>query len=546
MLRPSSPLRFVAYLLCALVAFCASAHPAAAVTPDSPEVKALIERALSFLASANHDKVGGRCLVALAFKKNGRDVNFGKIRDAIAACQGQNFSSFVNCDNYNLALMIIFLCELEDEAHKPLVQRMLAELLKRQLPIGAWTYDGSSTGDTSQTQYGVLAMWIADRHGYDVPLQHIGNAMNWLVRTQDPSGGWGYQGNYPPGSQRVSQTPLTMSLGSAALGSLYILKELVILPGEDAAVAAAGSGPPLKKLPGALQVVGEKKATAQVTRRRPIQGVDATRVREAVRDGNAWLEKNFTVEPPAEWKHYAFYAYERYASFREVLEDNAEEEPKWFNDVFANLQKTIHANGSWEGGDTPVAATAFAVLVLSRSTKKAIKRAEALGEGILLGGMGLPPKVEDIKERNGRLVDTPLSGSIDDLLSILEDKDNPDVLGMAEQKTVIALDPDLTRRTGQITRLRSLVSHESFETRLVAVRSLAKVRDLENVPVLLYALSDPDIRVIREADRGLRFISRKLEGVVPLDTPTKETLATLRSRWRQWYLAIKPDAELLD
>lgn len=547
MLRFSSPLRSSAFALFVVLGLSGwFVQPAAAITPEHPDVKALIERSLSFLSSSNHDKIGGRCLVALAFKKNGRDTNFGKIRDAIADCQKQRFDGFLLCDNYNLALMIIFLCEMEDEAHRPLIQRMLAELLKRQLPSGGWTYDGSPVGDTSQTQYGALAMWIADRHGFDVPVANIANTMNWLIRTQDPSGCWGYHAVEPTGSTRAVQNPLTMSLCGAALGSLYILKELVILPGEDGPVAGGNKDSTGKKLPGALQAVGKKAASTQVTRRRPVNNVDNTRFQAALRDGNAWMEKNFTVEPPHEWKHYAFYAYERYASFREVIDDNPVEEPKWFTDMFENLKKTIKPDGSWEGGDTPVAATAFSVLVLSRSTKKAIKRAEALGEGTLVGGMGLPPKVEDIKERNGRLVDTPLSGSIDELLGILEDKDNPEAIGLAETKTVITLDPDATKRTGQVTRLRAMVSHESYETRLVAVRSLAKDRNLDNVPVLLYALSDPDIRVIREADRGLKFISRKLDGVVPLDIPNKETLTALRERWKQWYLSIKPDAELLD
>lgn len=548
MLRFSSPLRSSAVALFVVVCLLSSfAPPAAAITPESPEVKALIERSLSYLSSANHDKIGGRCLVALAFKKNGRDPNFGKIRDAITGCQTHRFDGFPFCDNYNLALMIIFLCEMEDEAHRPLIQRMLTELLRRQLPAGGWTYDGSPVGDTSQTQYGALAMWIADRHGFDVPLASISNTMNWLIRTQDPCGAWGYHANDPMGSQRVAQTPLTMSLTGAALGSLYILKELVILPGEDGPVSAGNNNQQAgKKLPGALQAVGKKVGSTQVTRRRPVGNVDNARLQNALREGNAWMEKNYTVNPPNEWKHYAFYAYERYASFRELIEDNPVEEPKWFTEMFENLKKTIKPDGSWDGGDTPVAATAFSVLVLSRSTKKAIKRAEALGEGTLVGGMGLPPKVEDIKERNGRLVDTPLSGSIDELLGILEDKDNPEAVDLVETKTVIKLDPDLTKRTGQVTRLRAMVSHESYETRMVAVRSLAKDRNLDNVPVLLYALSDPDIRVIREADRGLRFISRKLEGVVTIDAPTKETLTALRVRWKQWYLSIKPDAELLD
>ena len=530
------------------IACCAvfATPPAHAILPEDPEVKKVIEKALSFLAKSNHEKVGGKCLIALAFKKNGRKADFGKIREAIAACQSAPIAPQSACDNYNLPLMIIFLIELEDEQYRPLIQKMLAEMMKRQMVNGAWGYEGSPQGDTSQTQYGVLAMWIADRHGYDIPVPAIANAMNWILKTQDPSGAWSYQGIESTTSARVEQdaNSISMSLSGAALGSLYILKELVILPGEDAIASGGGSGnktPAETKRPKDLQLVQEKKASAQVTRRRPAN-VDNARVKKSMQDGNAWMAKNFSVEPGAEWKHYAFYAYERYASFKDLIDGDGVEEPKWFTDIFNNLQKTQHADGSWEGGDTPVAATAFGVLVLSRSTAKAIKRAEALGEGIMLGGMGLPPKVEDIKERNGKLVDSPLTGNIDDLLSILEDNKAGDI----DPDQALKLDADLTKRNSQITRLRAMVSAESYDTRLVAVRSLAQVRDLDNVPVLIYALSDPDIRIVRAADRGLRFVSRKLEGVMPIENGSKETKSALRSAWGKWFLSIRPDAELLD
>ena len=38
--------------------------PAHAVNSDSPEVKAMIEKSLGYLATASHDQVGGKCLIA--------------------------------------------------------------------------------------------------------------------------------------------------------------------------------------------------------------------------------------------------------------------------------------------------------------------------------------------------------------------------------------------------------------------------------------------------------------------------------------------------
>jgi len=512
------------------------------VTPESPEVKALVEKALTYLSTTTHDKIGGKCLIALAFKKNGRDKKHPKIQEAIDGCLSAKFSSFFEADNYNLGLMIIFLCEMEDEAYKPTIQRMLAELLKRQQAKGGWGYEGSSTGDTSQTQYAVLAMWIADRHGMNVPVQNIAAVMNWLIRTQDRTGAWGYQGNDPGGGQRVDQSPHSMSLASAACGSLYIMQSIVVVPGEINPV-----GTNQVKLPGALEVV-ETKRPGQDLPRRPITGVDGGQLRKAQVDGGNWLQKNFTTKPP-EWEHYAFYAYERYASFKEAAEKNEEEEPQWYNDIYKRLASSINTDGHWESSDAASVNTAFGVLVLSRSTKKAIKRVEeVLGEGIMLGGMGLPPTTIDIVERNGKLVGaTKGAGNIDNLLSLIGDDDNPDLIRAIEDKdTFIKLDADITKRTSQISLLRSKVTSGSPEARLLAVRSLGKDRNLDNVPVLLFALGSEDLRIVYAADRGLRFISRKFDGVLKWEVADAATKLALRKAWREWYLSIKPDAELLD
>ena len=152
----------------------------------------------------------------------------------------------------------------------------------------------------------------------------------------------------------------------------------------------------------------------------------------------------------------------------------------------------------------------------------------------------------DIREKNGKVVETPLSGSVDEILSIIEDPDNPELSRMVESSQTVALDADDTKRESQILRLRKMVRAGNFETRMVAVRSLAKVRDLANVPVLLYALTDPDLRVMAEADRGLRFVSRKFNGVGLQREPTIQQVKATQKAWRDWYLSIVPDGELLD
>jgi HEAT repeat protein len=81
---------------------------------------------------------------------------------------------------------------------------------------------------------------------------------------------------------------------------------------------------------------------------------------------------------------------------------------------------------------------------------------------------------------------------------------------------------------------------------LFAVKALARTGDLDKAPLLLYALTDGDPRVRRAADEGLRFLSRKLNGFGDWDDSKPEQLEKIRLQWRDWLLAIRPTAELLE
>jgi hypothetical protein len=77
------------------------------------------------------------------------------------------------------------------------------------------------------------------------------------------------------------------------------------------------------------------------------------------------------------------------------------------------------------------------------------------------------------------------------------------------------------------------------------VKLLARTRDLDQVPVLLEALKDPDAEVFVAANEGLRFISRKF--VLPAfgngaadDAAHKAAI----SFWTNWYKSLNTDVEL--
>jgi len=518
-----------------------SAPNARAVTPESPEVKAVIEKGLTYIAANVDSRLGGKCLAGIAFLKNGRKADDPVIKAALEDCRAK-LSGLTNEDNYSLGAAIIFLCELDPQQHRSLIEKYLAEVLQRQMSIGSWSYAGYATGDTSQTQYAVLGMWMAQRHGFQIPLKTVEGVTSWLMRTQDVGGGWGYQGIDPGNYQRTTQSNTTQSLSAAGLGSLYVCADLISI---------TEGRPADKKDEAALPSVLKEVKTVDSAKAKPTrmtsQVIDSSAVRQAMLLGNQWFSKNYGKEAP-DWQHYYLYAYERYRSYQELALGKAEKEPSWYNEGYDLLKKTQQPDGSWQGQDNSQVATVFAVLYLSRSSRKAISKvvADWGGEGVLIGGMGLPTNTADLRERDGQLVQAPLSGSIDELLSIVENANNPDLGRLVDAKQELVLDADVTKRTSQLERLRALVSAGSYQSRIVAVRTLGRVRELDNVPLLIYALTDPDPRIVREADRGLRFISRKLLGGGVPDSPTQQQLREIQAGWKAWFTSIRPDAEFLD
>jgi hypothetical protein len=512
---------------------------ASGVTPDSPEVKAMVEKALKFLEGADDERLGAKCLVGLSFYKAGKPTNHPKILTAISACQssaGMLGGDGSAVDNYSVGLAMIFLLEIDPERHRSLAYRYLQEILRREHPQGGWGYAGEELGDTSQTQYPTLALWLAINNGIDVPMDAVQRDCGWLLRTQDPSGAWGYKGNDPGHYRRVQQSEIRPALAAAGLGSLYMCADLLKIserkPKEEKSA-----------VPSALKPVGDP---LDVKPKAAVSELDARIVRQSLNDGNAWFRTHYGIESEGH-THYFLYALERYHSFREAYEKSPESNPRWYADIVEYLKKTHSDDGSWAGNDGVAVCTSFSALALLRSAKKTIATVVAkLGEGVLLGGLGLPKNTADLQERDGKIVESALTGTIDELLTTIEKGNTPELQRLTESPARWKLDSDVTKRSGEINRLRAVVAAGSFESRLLAVRALGRVRELDNVPVLIYALSDPDMRVVREADKGLRFISRKFDGVGLPEEPKPEQARAAIGAWKAWYQSIRPNAEFLD
>jgi hypothetical protein len=519
------------WLLCAAV-------PASALGPDSPQVRRLVSRGLAWLATQQDDRLGAQCLIGLAFLKAGQPASHPKVQQALQACQSAQLQDQDAVDNYSVGLAAIFLLERDAQGQRPLIQRYLAEIVRRQKPNGAWGYPHNDQGDTSQTQYPLLALWLASRYGLEAPPSVIERACLWLLRTQDPSGGWGYQGQEAPLGQRVAQQEIRPSLVAAAMGSLYVCGDLLGL--RDIRESSATE----ESLPPALRPIGQ----SQPAPRRPAsRAVDRQLYQRALDDGQRWLTRNYTLTSEG-WSYYYLYAWERYHSFRELAERRIDPDPRWYNDVVAFLQKEEQMQGGWlgENEQAPV-ATAFAILVLVRSMQKTLQQGPARpAEGLLVGGIGLPPQTADLKEVDGRVVTAAGAGTLEELMAELKKAQGAQLELLLHSAGRVKLSEDVTRRSGQIAQLQALVTRGTPAERLAAVRVLGRHRNLDLVPLLILAMKDPDPAVVQEADRGLRYISGKFDGVGLPDQPQPAEVQAAIAAWKQWYLGLRPGGRLLD
>jgi HEAT repeat protein len=161
--------------------------------------------------------------------------------------------------------------------------------------------------------------------------------------------------------------------------------------------------------------------------------------------------------------------------------------------------------------------------------------------------MYLPKDIRSIQVENGKVVDKKIVISTEQIMELVNKGENDEVARMAEQREALALSSNKTDRNRELEKLRNQVRAGDANVRMIVVRTLSKDRNLDNVPALIFALSDPAPAVATQADRGLRFISRKVNGVgLPAAEPTKAEIQLAERAWKAWYLSIRPNAELLD
>ena len=526
--------RHLAASAVALVAAMPAMVPCArAVNPDSPEVRELVEKGLAFLEKETDHRLGGKALVGLTFYKAGRGKDHPRVKEAIEACRGEVGAIAEENEIYSKAIAAIFLIEIG--GHDALAAQYCGMLQAHQKEHGGYSYVSYQTGDTSQTQYAALTFWEMVNNGASPKAESVQKCLTWLMRTQDPSGLWAYQGHLPedgdpnkliPQEERPGQ-----SMTAAGLGAALIMGNAMGLLKPPAEEIASGGG---EDLPAALRRADEGPKKRVVTI--PAGDVDRKRLLAAVERGKAWFDKNYKIEN-AEYQSYYLYSLERYRSFEEYIDGLIDEEPSWYQDGFQLLKKTQQGDGAWDDFAGKPCATAFSILFLLRSTQQTIKA--SLGEGTLVGGRGLPRDLSKVRLKGGKLVVETKPTEVDQLLGMLDDTESDALDALLDDPAALRVDAVSPK---DARRLQQVVRSGNPQARVLAVRALAKMRSLDYVPTLLFAMTDPDRRVVREARDGLRLVSRKFEGFGLGDNFTDEERDLALDKWKQWYRTVRPDA----
>jgi hypothetical protein len=215
---------------------------------------------------------------------------------------------------------------------------------------------GKKTGDNSNSQYAVLALFAASRAAVTVPKGPWQEVEKWFESKQNSDGGWGYDSAEVPGVGLVTTDASSGSMTTAGLTALIVSKFYL---GKDWKTEAS------------------------------------------VQKGLDWLGANFSVRtnPGGQplWQFYYLYGLERVGTISGLSEFGAH---RWYKEGAEYLIKTQAADGSWRSLSPlqqqltdQVTDTCFAILFLKRATPP-LQKPKDIATGVAKKNEE-PPKSED-------------------------------------------------------------------------------------------------------------------------------------------------------
>lgn len=571
----------VVVVFCLLAGFSLSGLSSTAMSqirynPDDPEVRRMVKSAVTYLKSDPGFGWGEIVLTGLAILNSYEDFSFRQDPEVNQAVQrvlsvipkiaaeleggfiGHNLRNAGVDDKvlyrmYEPCIGLMLLVEYDDVAYEREIRTLIDFIVRRQDPQGGWTYNHNLNMDTSQTQYCCLALWLAHHKGFEIPLQHSISAVDFWVKHQFTDGSWAYHPilTQPSGSPHVS-------LVAAGAGSLYMLGDILGVNPPPKRLASKKPGELFADLPPFVERLTPREVENLLDEQKnlkdePPPAINAQGLNSAKQRVNSWFARSFRTDTN-HWPYYALYGFERYATFREKVDGEVTEVPDWYDQGVEYIKANQRPNGSLDSsgeGGLPV-HTSLAVLFLVRSTQRLtnLPKDAALNAGFGLGG--------NTTIRGGRVINEEEKRDISEMLNRVKADMSPDELAdiAASFRNAAVTSIKDKSRSQQLLMLKEMVKNEHWQIRIVAVRALGQVRMIDNCPALIFALTDPNPDVVQEANIALQFVSRKTQTpAVPqargadgsIDTSSDEYrrgIRTLYDYWSQWYMQLKPDAQL--
>lgn len=535
-----------------MVGLLAGAVNAEGYTTKSKEVKAMVDKGVAFLTAAgpgdmgHSAEMGGTILCGYAVFKASNDSTNPMVQAAISeaialvgALDNERFMAATDKRVYEVCMAGILLASVDVDQFRTQAEAVRDFLVDIVRPYGGWGYIhgplNRDTGDTSQTQYALLCLWTLDQLDVPVPAEPVEKSLQWLVRTQDIGGGWGYQGKLYA-SNAGKQDNVSHALTAAGMCAVLMAGDFLgfyrnrLAPEEEDWVpnvfVRVTEDNPRKK----------KKITLQ-------SGVSEPTIEKGLR----WQASNaYSRERTPNWYYYYMYSVERYEAFLEIRRKKQEKSPKWYNDGVAELMSNQAENGAWGvidhhfQEDSEKVCTALAILFLIRSTQKAIGEVQSAS---IVGIGSLPQDLSNIDLEGGMVIDKSQKTAADDILGMLEGSGATELNEkVVRLKMKLSENPEV--RNSQLSRLeRVLQSSQDYEARRIAAVLLGRGDDLDFVPSLIFGLSDPDPVVPVKAEASLRVLSRRLDQVIipTEETPNDQHRAKAIKYWKEWYLSVRPD-----
>jgi len=332
----------------------ASAPAEAAAPPDvsDSDVKAAIAKGVKFLYSRQDaggglpsqfgaEYVGGaEALAALALLKTGQSPRDRRMARLLHYLAGQNPGH-----TYTRSLRTMVFSLLPGEDSRKLLAEDARWLVRQQQPSGGWGYGPASEmarirpewTDASNSQFALLALREADDAGVSVPMQNWLRAENYWRRSQNGDGGWGYQtdtGEHAP--QRAASHG---SMTAAGAATYFVLADK-IGPTRENAFA-----------PGKSRSGGDVAFSREIHR------------------ALAWLSDNYAVDrnPKYVWMpqvahlHYYLFCLQRVGASAGLASFGRNDHAAQTAGLLLARQK---GDGSWGGS---VIETSFALLCLAKA-----------------------------------------------------------------------------------------------------------------------------------------------------------------------------------